>query len=229
MPNTPDDGLFTIESKGRNLQVSSEKCQCNFFTSMKLPCRHIFTIRKELSFPLYCESLCDPRWTKDHYLISHRAFKSCENLGSSSLNHENDHPEESLATVTLEKQARKKVPSQHEKYRKTFGITQKLATITSEASGTMFQRHLATLQHILEAWQGGREVLVSVEDDADKLLQASSGVCDTGNKKQEEELSILGDSNIQENDQNKVVENNNITRRDKEMQDNVSGNYITSQ
>ena len=59
------------------------------------------------------------------------------------------------------------------------------------------------MQHILEAWQVGREVLVSVEDDdADKLLQASSGVCDTGNKKQEEELSILGDSNIQENDQN---------------------------
>ena len=31
-----------------------------------------------MNYPLYCESLCDRRWTKDHYFMSHRIFKSCE-------------------------------------------------------------------------------------------------------------------------------------------------------
>jgi len=34
---------------------------------MKLPCRHIFALRKHVGMDLFDPSLCDRRWTIDYY------------------------------------------------------------------------------------------------------------------------------------------------------------------
>lgn len=56
-----------------------------------------------------------------------------------------------VASLTLAESepCKKKVLSQHEKYRKVFGLAQKLASVASETSRDLFYRRLATLQDIL--------------------------------------------------------------------------------
>ncbi len=68
---------------GRQSYVSPEQCQCSFFNSNGLPCRHILAERKKLSLPLYAKSLVPQRWTKDYYIRHSRV--SSANVSSSSL------------------------------------------------------------------------------------------------------------------------------------------------
>ena len=52
------------------LMVTKDSCECAFYTSNRLPCRHIFAIRKYNNEPLYCPEVCDKRWTRT-YTYSH--------------------------------------------------------------------------------------------------------------------------------------------------------------
>ena len=45
------------------IMVTKDSCECAFYTSNRLPCRHIFAIRKYNNEPLYCPEVCDKRWT----------------------------------------------------------------------------------------------------------------------------------------------------------------------
>ena len=216
------NGFFTIESKKGNLQVSSEKCPCDFFTSMKLPCRHIFAVWKHLNYPLYCESLCDKRWTKDHYLKSHRIFKSCEQPLVDEVDQRSENS--NCFSITVGTQKEKKILSQHEKYRKAFEVTRSLASLASEASGKLFQSRLATLHHILDTWKNGKEVGLNIAEDNDgsgdsndddthdqPMLQKEPGeiiendLSSHDNKPQEEE-----NSSLDENSQPKKTHSMNI-------------------
>ena len=42
--------------------------------SMLLPCRHILAYREKTGLNLFDKSLCDMRWTLDHYKSSERIF-----------------------------------------------------------------------------------------------------------------------------------------------------------
>lgn len=155
--------FYVVESKSGNIQVSPDKCQCAFFTSMHLPCKHIFGLRKQLKYPLYCNSLCDKRWTKDHYFTSHRIFKSCE---EEPLFHQVDElPEDPRHTITVGTCKANRVLSQHDKYRKAFEVTQTLASLASEVSGNTFQARMATLKYILQSWQNGKEVHLDIDKE----------------------------------------------------------------
>ena len=58
------DGNWVIETSAGPISVTPTKCNtCLFFTSMRLPCRHIFSLRDKLNIPLFDSDLCDKRWT----------------------------------------------------------------------------------------------------------------------------------------------------------------------
>lgn len=128
---------------------------------MKLPCRHIFALRKQLKHPLHCETLCSQRWTKYYYLSCHRVFDSCKEPSVNPI----DDWEDELQNVSIivEECKKRKVLSQHEKYRKAFGVAQKLASIASEASKSRFN----TLQQILGTLQAEKEVTGKIGDGKD--------------------------------------------------------------
>ena len=65
----------------------------------------------------------------------------------------------------------------------------------------MFQRRLANLQHLLEAWQGGREVII--EGDGDIVAQPSSG---TNEKETLLSGRILADEKATENGDTRKTE-----------------------
>ncbi|CAH1114426.1 unnamed protein product [Psylliodes chrysocephalus] len=60
------DDLTTIRciTKNEMFVISETTCQCSFFISMHLPCKHILYYRKYLGHELFCDSLFNSRWTR---------------------------------------------------------------------------------------------------------------------------------------------------------------------
>ncbi len=57
-----DNGVHcTVSSSNGSLDVTVNSCQCTFWTSMHLPCRHIFAIRDNRQVPLYSAIDVAPR------------------------------------------------------------------------------------------------------------------------------------------------------------------------
>ena len=55
-----------VSSSNGSLDVTANSCQCTFWTSMHLPCRHIFAIRDIRQVPLYSAIGVAPRWTASY-------------------------------------------------------------------------------------------------------------------------------------------------------------------
>ena len=63
---------------------------------MKLPCKHIFALRKRLEVDLFAEELCDVRWSFKYYKENQRIFRS-----SSSVTVENDSPAVTISDLPV--------------------------------------------------------------------------------------------------------------------------------
>ena len=53
----------TVSSCAGDLVVSTDNCQCTVWSSMQLPCRHIFAVREKMQLPLFSSSGISQRWT----------------------------------------------------------------------------------------------------------------------------------------------------------------------
>jgi zinc finger SWIM domain-containing protein 3 len=69
-----DGGSMRIKIGQTETELAENNCKCTFFTSMKLPCRHIIASRKHAGKSLYDETLCADRWQIRHYKKSHRVL-----------------------------------------------------------------------------------------------------------------------------------------------------------
>ena len=61
--SSEEEHQFQCSSSEGILEVTTHSCQCKFWDTMHLPCRHIFAIRDRTRCNLYCEELVAPRWT----------------------------------------------------------------------------------------------------------------------------------------------------------------------
>ena len=60
-------------STGRKLNVTNDSCQCSFWMSMHLPCRHMLAIRESRQLSLYSPSFVAQRWTRNYM---HQTFRN---------------------------------------------------------------------------------------------------------------------------------------------------------
>ena len=67
-------GAFDVHSSRGVEKVSRNSCTCLFFSTMRLPCRHIIAVRQAAGENMYDESLCDIRWTNDFFKNNERIF-----------------------------------------------------------------------------------------------------------------------------------------------------------
>lgn len=150
-----DSGLFVIEASEGKITVDLFSCSCIFYSSMRLPCRHIFALRAKLNQPLFDPSLCDKRWTADYYKSTQRLYS-----------HSSSSP--SLSTSIHIQPAVSKL-SQHQKFRKAAVVTSQLATVVSEACGARFTQRMGLLKELMDFWKNGDEVAL-VEIDRDGMF-----------------------------------------------------------
>lgn len=121
------------------LQVTCDQCECGFYKAMGLTCRHIFAVRQHKKVPLFSESLCHIRWTKDYYQANHCVFS---NISVDNVE---------VVVGTVEPSKASSILSQHQKYRKAFAVAQRLATIASESAMREFGSRIDTLQRVATA------------------------------------------------------------------------------
>ena len=78
------DQFYLTISEGL-ITVTSSACQCGFWQSMRLPCRHILAVRESLGVNLFDEALCDGRWSMEYYKANQRIFLSPQEGTSSQV------------------------------------------------------------------------------------------------------------------------------------------------
>lgn len=142
-----EDGMYKVKTSEGMKTVSILKCGCIFQRSMKLPCRHIFALRKRLGLGLFDNQCCADRWTRAHYRATQRIF--CDLPATPSINLSFfDHP-------------KKRKLTQHEKFRKANMLTTELAAVVSEASHNHFYQRLELLKDLIDSWKSGTEVALA--------------------------------------------------------------------
>ncbi|XP_047145569.2 uncharacterized protein LOC124818598 [Hydra vulgaris] len=129
-------------------------CSCMFRKSMHLPCRHIFAARQFLRINLFDNDLCAERWTLKYYRQHQRAFNS-------------PIMADELRSVEFHVAPKKKLLSQHEKFKLALQETSFLATLVSESTGQTFEQCLSLLQALKKGWTDGKVMLVNELIDVD--------------------------------------------------------------
>ena len=205
-----DRQTIVIHSKGKRLNTSDCQCDCGFSTAMELPCRHIFSFRHHKSLDIFEASLCALRWTRDYYRSGHRVFVS----STSKLVDINVSTVGCLPT--------KKVLSQHDKYRKVYSISQKLANLASYIPTREFSYAVECLENIVNAWAEGKRVTVQVVD-ASSVTSEGDNLTDN-----DDPLPNLAD-NLSNSDHDELLSDlaDNLSYNDEplpELTDNLSDN-----
>ena len=137
------NGSYVVNTSEGQKKVTESSCECMFFSSMLLPCRHIFALRSKLAHSLYDPDLCNVRWTTSYYRSTHRIFTSLSMEGS--------------VDVTSTKKHRRAL-SQHQKFRKASILTSELASVANCASRAHFDRRLRLIKNLILYWKNGEEV-----------------------------------------------------------------------
>lgn len=155
--NETDEG---IEAKisGKSTIVSTKKCTCCFFRSMKLPCSHLFAARLTKELPLYCPEICDVRWTLQYYRTNQRMFKDKIMVEPSPL------------SITTSTPRRLDELNWNERFREANKQCVKLAQLSSEVGGVQFVRRIDVLNMLIEFWERGDAVCIKSVGGLSKII-----------------------------------------------------------
>lgn len=69
-----NDNIWTLKTSAGSVTVTPTNCTCLFFSSMRLPCRHILCLCDKLNIALFDSELCDKCWTSEYYKSVQRLF-----------------------------------------------------------------------------------------------------------------------------------------------------------
>ncbi|KAG1650975.1 Zinc finger SWIM domain-containing protein 3 [Nymphon striatum] len=152
-----DDRSATVNTTSLgNIVVFVDSCECSFFTSMLLPCRHVFGVRRHLNFPLFDESLCALRWTVHYYKSSQRVYQERPA--------QPDDSNSADGSITLQVQGGERtrnVLSEQQKYRKAHFLMMTIAQIISEQGMRDFEYNMQVLNNLKDYLQERKKVVIT--------------------------------------------------------------------
>ena len=152
--NNGDHSSIDVYSNGKKLFTTDCGCNCGFYTAMELPCKHIFALRAQAKLDIFEAKLCAVRWTRDYYRSSHRVFSTTNDCSAN------------VEVCAVDRLPVVRVLSQHEKYRKVFDLSQRLASIASDISTREFSYAVDCLEKIVRSWEQGKHVKVEVVEES---------------------------------------------------------------
>ena len=121
---------------------------------MKLPCRHIFAVRRSKSLSEFDEALCSDRWKLQYFVSNHRAYQSTD---------DRDREDLQLSVgddIEISQHVSEPVLSETQKYRKAFKIAQTLSHQLSTFGMRDFNDGIEVLQSVSHSWDKGKKVFV---------------------------------------------------------------------
>jgi len=136
--------LYQSKNKNTNTKTTESKCNCIFFKSIVLPCRHIFAVRTHIGSNLYDPSLIKTRW-----LLS--VYKT--NICKISLNNrstvEQRKTSPTVISVCIKTDHRKL--TQGTKYKRAKEICSEIASSVSLIGSRHFNHYINLLQDVKDA------------------------------------------------------------------------------
>lgn len=124
--------------RGQRLMASGQTCDCEFFMSMNLPCRHILAFREINEMFLFEPFICAERW-----------FKSKMNIISHSEYVLDDTPNVEIIATQSEETRLKRTSNQ--KYRKLKSKCDELCTLMSELPEEQYKTMYNSLDNLLKS------------------------------------------------------------------------------
>lgn len=163
-----DDGVnCSISSSAGTLTVTTDSCQCTFWTSMNLPCRHMFAVREKRQLPLYSAAGVAQRWTMTYMHDTFTGKKasvadsSCQVCAPSLLqNHTVSQCSAVLQITGVAGERTKAVLSQHQKFHKAQIVAQELSSLASEVGMPEFEERLTVLKSLRDLWAHGEKAVI---------------------------------------------------------------------
>ena len=141
---------------------------------------------------LFDQQSCAVQWTQCYYKNSQRIFL------------ETPSREVDVEIATSYNLSTSKVLSQHEKYRKAYGVAKKLVDIASDLSMREFPYAMNGLEQIASAWEQGKHVVIQVVDP--EFDVSDDGDLNDGNVRRAGMLrTVHGDGG----DENNITDTNN--------------------
>ena len=133
---------------------------------MKLPCRHIFALRRKNGVSLYDKNICAVRWTNSYYRSTHKSLKNLNRAtDDDAMNAASGDPTDQNVSVNVSTQVAAKKLSSHAKFSKALDVCKKIANVLSNCSHEHFERKISNLNFIHEAWCKGKEIGIQILAD----------------------------------------------------------------
>lgn len=155
-----NENAFLVRSFKKTINVTSNSCECQIYLSMLLPCKHIFLVREKLNLSLYCEKICDKRWSREYYLKKHNFFEK-EFIEGNSME----------VGPSISRTEKRNIPlSVPQKRKIILTVTNSLASLSSLSCNSIFEYRHKILKEIELAWKQGKEVTLGFTD----MLPSSS-------------------------------------------------------
>lgn len=137
------DGVIAATgTRNARIITSANTCDCRFFTSYGLPCKHIMKFRAHNELELFEPTICNNRWQKERLkTIAHHDYVL------------DDEPNVQVVGTQSQRQNRT-VHSSNQKYRLAQKKCEAICTYLSELPENLFQEGLERLGVQLEQLKG---------------------------------------------------------------------------
>ena len=134
----------TVQSHEGMLTLDSTSCQCQFFKTTALPCRHIFKYRQDTGMPVYEATLVPERWRRSYWLAALN-IPLRPNL---------------VTTVSSQPQRTQTILSETAKYRAAMSVFSEMAMALSQSGTNEFNARLAQMKAVCDTWKKGDDVMI---------------------------------------------------------------------
>ena len=145
------EGSTGLSHEG-TLVVDNTLCQCQFFKTTALPCRHIFKYRQNTGAPVYDAALIPERWRRSYWL-SAMTFALRPSV---------------VTTVSSQPPRHQTILSETAKYRAAMAVFSDMAMALSQSGTDEFNTRLAQMKSVCDTWKNGADILIvhAVDNDA---------------------------------------------------------------
>ena len=113
-------------------ESTNTTCDCTFFKTQRLPCRHIFAVRKYNQLELFDEGLIIQRWRLDYFQHTVPAMEPVQ------------------ITVRKVVKPRRKILNANEKFRKAAVLTNQLASVLTGCGMKSFEHYMDNIQQLID-------------------------------------------------------------------------------
>lgn len=130
------------------LTVFCDSCSCWMARSLRLPCKHIFFLRRESGLPLFFMGAVGNRWTKDYYQQKCQLFATDEVA---------KHTAASRAAVLESEQGGGRVQSETSKYCRASALLLQLASSVSKLPTHKYEAAMSAIKRLKDSIEGHTE------------------------------------------------------------------------